>query len=444
MRPGLTARLVAIVAACAAATLLACDREGAGCPPDCNVVLVSIDTLRADHLGLHGYARDTSPNLDRLGREAVVFENAISQSAWTTPAHASMMTGLHPHEHGLVYYSRPGSLPDAIPTLAERLAARGYRTVSFNGGGYVSADFGLAAGFEIYGGTRFFRPNVDAARRWLEDHGSERFFLFLHAYDVHRPYVAPRPFDLFWEGETRFDLHGFCDSGEHAYGSPEELAYIVSQYDAGIRYADFVVGEFLDHLRDSGLLDRSIVVVTSDHGDELFEHGACDHIKSVYRELVHVPLLIRVPGQPPRRIRAQVPASIAVTPTVLELLGVDAGPLAARSLAPLVRGGGGGFAHVASETGKGGGNGTLRYWRGLQSERWKLVHARDGEQERFELYDLVEDPTEQVDVASTRPDVLDRLLPELLRIPVPGPPSADGAPLDPETLESLRALGYAQ
>jgi arylsulfatase A-like enzyme len=440
-----TSGLVRVAAALAIAVATgACSldlTDGAACPPDCNVILISIDTLRADHLGAYGYERDTSPNLDRFARDAVVFENAISQSAWTTPAHASMMTGLYPWEHGLVFYKNPGRLADEVTTLAELLGARGYRTAGFNGGGYVSDTFGLGAGFEIYEGTRFFRHNVDASIDWLERHGDERFFLFLHAYDVHRPYIVPKPFDVFSDPEARFDMRGFCDSGQHPYEDEEELAYIVSQYDAGIRYADYVVGEFLSHLHNEGLLDRSIVVVTSDHGDELFEHGACDHIKSVYEELVHVPLMIRVPGAGARRVSSPVPASVAVTPTVLELLGAETGKIGERSVAPLLRGEPGTPEGIISETGRGGGNGTLRYWRGLRTDRWKLVYARRGADERFELYDLRDDPLEQNDVISAKPAVFERMKAELLR-----PPFRTSAPsqahIDPETVEALRALGY--
>ncbi|RMF19365.1 MAG: hypothetical protein D6760_13135, partial [Deltaproteobacteria bacterium] len=173
--------------------LQACRRE-TGTPvvcERCNVVLVSVDTLRADHVGAYGYERPTTPHLDRFAAASVVFERAVSQSAWTRPAHASMFTGLYPVEHGIVSVHPPRRLGSKVPTLAAVLSRAGYRTAAFVGGGNLSAEFGFDSGFEVYRSPgRRFSETVPEAIAWIERDAGRPFFLFVHGLDVHRPYRA--------------------------------------------------------------------------------------------------------------------------------------------------------------------------------------------------------------------------------------------------------------
>jgi len=435
-------RLVAALGGCLVLGLVGCTPEPTDpCPPDCNVLLISIDTLRADHMSTYGYERETTPKIDAFAADAWVFENAISQSAWTTPAHASMMTGLYPAEHGLVYYSDPGTIRDENLTLAEILRRRGYRTGGFAGGGYVSDDFGFNRGFEIYESGRWLPPNTGDAISWMVRHRRERFFAFVHGFDVHRPYESPERFDLFNETGQEWDIARFCNPGKRNYESPEHLEYIISQYDAGIRYADDSVATLLDNLEREGLLDRTIVIITSDHGDEFFEHGECDHITSLYQELVHVPLIVRVPGRGGARIESRVAASVGVTPTVLELLEIDFRMPEHRSWLPSVEGTGS-PRPILAETGWQTG-----HLRAVVEGRFKLVLRTMAPTkeipevtETLVLFDLEDDPGELTDVSTEHPEVVARLEP-LLReraIPERQPVRKFSGELEKE----LESLGY--
>ena len=262
----------------------------------CNVVLISMDTVRADHLGTYGYGRPTSPNVDRLAEKAVVFENAISQSAWTLPGHGSMMTGLYPGRLGVTQYPAKRSLP-RVRSLAEEFSRAGYATGAFTGGGFVAAHFGFDRGFDVYASDgRRFEHNLEEALSWLRNNKDRRFFLFLHGYDAHRPYYSTpedkRAVGLM--GKRTAEQRGFCRKDNRE--KPDNLDVVIKYYDAAIRHGDVAVGRFLDERGTLGLDDRTVVLITSDHGEEFFEHGNCDHVRFLYREVVGVPFILRVPG----------------------------------------------------------------------------------------------------------------------------------------------------
>jgi arylsulfatase A-like enzyme len=271
---------------------------------DYNIILISIDTLRADHLHCYGYERDTSPNIDRIASESIVFENAVSQSAWTLPAHASMLTGLLPSEHGLIFYDNEGlgnkkgfgTLDGNITTLAEILKTFAYTNVSYNGGAWIDPAFGLRQGFDIYRwGGRYFKDNVPKSISWIKANPDKKFFLFLHAFDVHAPYNASPEFNVFYQYRGSFPAEKITFYTIESLESPE-YEYIVSQYDAGIRRADHDLGPLFDLLRERELSKKTILIITSDHGEMLGERGKWDHIYPLYEELIRVPLIIKIPG----------------------------------------------------------------------------------------------------------------------------------------------------
>ena len=446
---------------------------------DWNVLFVSIDTLRADHLGCYGYERETSPRLDALAEEGVVFEEARSASPWTTPAHLSLMTSLYPEAHGVYAYPVPGELDSDVVTLAEALSAQGWATAGFTEGGYAKGATGLDHGFATFPSwprdeetfvSHELEPsrleeNAERALSWLEEHATERFFLFFHTYEPHYEYRPPAKYvealapGLFsaeeraslaaaverWNrGEplgsadkgvlTRHylqgDLFGFelkrlrklskvlADFREKEWrdspGFAEDLAYVTALYDAEILFTDDVVGRLLDALERHGVLDETLVVVTSDHGEGLMDHDEMQHGFHLYEELLHVPLLLRLPGGAHAGARVSAPVrSIDVMPTVLDVLGLPL-PIAAQgtSLLPLLEGGGlvaGGFSEAL--TIQGGERDLLAYRRG----RWKLVvDVRDGAER---LYDLDADPEERRDVlASTDAALVEELRAELARV----------------------------
>ena len=384
------------VAVCLAAT--ACskvERPPALCA-DCNVVLISMDTVRADRLGIYGHTKPTSPNVDRFAEHALVFENAISQSAWTLPAHGSMMTGLYPGRLGVVHYPAKRSLPK-VRMLAEEFRSAGYATGGFTGGGFVASHFGFARGFDIYTSDgRRFEHNIEEAVDWLKQHKERRFFLFLHGYDAHRPYFssAGDKSAIGLRGKRSAERRNYCLKAVR--DKPADLDVVLQYYDASIRHGDRSVGYFLNALTGLGLADRTVVLITSDHGEEFYEHGHCDHVRFLYREIVNVPLLLRVPGLDAamRRIPDVVPASISIARTLLEIVGLDTKDFPGPSLMPLLKGEPSPFRDVYSETESVSGSlGSRGATIAVTTAKQKLISYLD--EGTDEGYDVVNDPGEQ-------------------------------------------------
>ena len=352
---------------------------GAGCgggteeearPERPNVLLISIDSLRADHLGCYGYGRRTSPRIDALAAEGALFEQAISTTSWTLPAHAALLTGLADSVHGCTDTDKP-LVPGRI-TLAERLAEHGYATAGFFSGPYLHPVFGLSQGFEtwvdctsyagfndqraqetgtIEGPDVWRRANDDVTNptvlrevaAWLRGSRREPFLAFVHLWDVHFDFVPPPPYDTLFDPDYAGEMTGrdFFFDPRIAPGMPErDLEHLIALYDGEIAWTDHHVGAILDLLGELGLADDTLVVLTSDHGTAFFEHGQRAHRNGLFDELVHVPLVLRLPGAVPAgaRVPDQV-SSIDVVPTVLELLGLGVpDDVMGRSLVPALRG----------------------------------------------------------------------------------------------------------
>ncbi len=316
-------------------------------PPTRGVVLISLDTLRADHLGAYGYGRPTSPFFDALAERAALFERHFVQAPATLPSHMSIFTGLWPREHGVV----PPALvlSPAIPTLPEVLRRHGLRTAAFTEGGWMGEGFGFERGFETYGAHEY-RDDTDVERtfeRGLEFLRSldrdERFFLFLHTYSIHDPYapperfraqLAPRPLPAGAPAPTGEALAAFNDGALEL--PPGAVERYVDLYDASIRYVDSALERLLGEIARLGLTAETTLVITSDHGEEFLEHGRLVHTQ-VYPECLHVPLVV---VHPRLRPGIRVPAltrAIDLAPTIFELAGVaDAPPTSGRSLLPLL------------------------------------------------------------------------------------------------------------
>jgi arylsulfatase A-like enzyme/Flp pilus assembly protein TadD len=391
----------------------------AGCtgePPRPNLILLSVDTLRADHLSCYGSDSTSTPHFDRLAREGVLFEDVSTVAPTTLPAHASLLTGVFPMHHGA--RDNVGfRVRDDVPTLATILKEAGYRTGGFVGSFVLDSRFGLARGFDVYSDAMpetergLLERRGDAvlkeAMDWIDGDREGPFFAFLHFFDPHRPYDPPGAFEP--RGE---------DLG--------------AGYRAEVLYVDSLLGTLLDVLEARGLSDSTAVVVTADHGESLGEHGEDTHGFFLYQSTLRVPLLVRAPSLPAGRRITDVARTVDIAPTVLEILGVEApaGFDGVSLLAtPLDR-------DVYSETLLP----RLHYgWselRSLRRKNWKLVLAP-----RAELYDLQADPgeernliLEQGAVASDLRESLERLEKATDRI--------HPEPLDENALSSLRALGY--
>jgi arylsulfatase A-like enzyme len=422
--------------------------------PRVPVVLISIDTLRPDHLGCYGYPRPTSPHLDAFREDAVLFRSAFAHAPSTLLSHASILTSLRPPHHG-ASIADDLAVPLEVVTLAEALRARGYATASFNGGVQLDGVYGLDQGFDVYESVRprgaapenlvdaadRFGHTVARARDFLSRQEGRAFFLFLHTYEVHHPY-SPDPADLApfrgdYEGPLpdaiSVELLEEINAGRRPVDE-RDRQHVVDAYDAEIRSADRAFGALVALLKERGLYDDALVVVTSDHGEELGEHGRLGwHSHTLYDELLRVPLLVKLPGNRRAGTTAgSLARGIDIAPTLLRALDLPV-PASFEGRDLLARGAGAGPEQIWS--GREAGHG--RVASSLRTPRWKLAGRR--------LFDLERDPGEHVDVAATHLDVTRRLAEQRRaviaerRIPPRRP-----APVDEELRERLRALGYVQ
>jgi len=416
-------------------------RKPAPATPIRNLVLVCLDTLRADHMGLYGHTRDTTPNLDTFARGAAVFERAYANASSTRPSHQAL------------FQSRPASLAAANgPALAEVLAARGFRTAAFTGGGNISAKLGFDRGFELYEESESgLAGSVPRAATWLRDNRDARFFLFLHTYDVHLPYDPPEPFASMYGppgysgqvegGNTRPLLRASrgldLNRPDSVRLDAADRERIVSLYDGGIRYTDDQLAHLFRLFDELELTRDTLVVFFSDHGEEFWEHGSVIHSHALYREVLHVPLLIAGPGIPASRV-SEIVSLMDLAPTMLDWLGIAApASYEGRSFAGWLRGGAREHHIVVSEQRK------LKSW--LQHP-WKLILNEPPTAP--ELFDLEEDPMETKNVAQANPEVVARLRGRL-EARLAGHLDAEVLEIepgidDPEHLERLRALGYIE
>jgi len=446
---------------------------GDGPPPaPQNVLLISIDTCRADHLSLYGYARETTPTLERLAADGVVFDQAFVQVTDTTPSHASLFTSRYPFVHGA---ANGVALRDEFVTLAELLRQSGLQTAAFvSGYTMTAADSGLDQGFETYddeltglGGPTARIPNERSAEQtaeralaWLERHADEPFFLFVHFFDPHALYQPPEPYDRMFETAAGppFPIPANRIPPYARISGENDARVYISRYDGEIRYVDDQIARLVEALESRGVLDDTLLVVTADHGESLTEHGFFfAHGWRLFEPSIHVPLLLRYPAALPRGRRvAGIAQSIDVMPTLLELLGID-GPaeMDGVSLLPLIHGRAPMLNPFAlSKTTK-----ALTYLNleierdqhdhyAIRTPEWKYLHGEDGL--TFQLFDLVSDPGETLDVAAAEPARI-RELRQLLRHVLEThqvDPSPFLQPLgddDRRRLEErLRSLGYIQ
>lgn len=332
-----------------------------------NVLLISVDMLRPDHMGCYGYRRDTSPRADSLAAEGVLFETHISSTSWTLPAHAAMFTGLADSVHGCMDTDK--RLADELVTVAEVFRDAGYATAGFYSGPYLHPAFGLGQGFDhyedctSYGQMTRDQPVAEwdrdlavmhksheditsplvhtAVKRWLDAHGGEPFFMFVHLWDPHFDFIPPAPYDTLFDPEYSGTIDGrnfFFNRAVHKDMPQRDLEHILALYDGEIAWTDLHVGKILDDLAAAGLLDNTVVAFTSDHGTEFFEHGLKGHRQTLFDESIHVPLILRYPAKLPAGLRVpQQTRLIDLAPTLLELAELSfEQDVMGRSLLPLI------------------------------------------------------------------------------------------------------------
>jgi len=435
----------------------ACGGAGGGAQP--HIILITADTLRADHLSLYGYARATSPRIDGFAGRAWQFKDAVTVIPKTGPSFGTIFTGLHPQEHGV--RSNFGAIPAALPVLAERLRARGYRTAAFVGNPVLRPGTGFDRGFEHY---QLFDGRHDAGTgpvnaaflEWARADWNRPTFVWIHYMDPHGPYTPRaevlRPFleDDLAQSAARVALtpadmpSGNADKvlgAVPAYqriDDEDRVAVYIARYDAEIREMDEAFGELLDHLKRHGLYDASAIVFTSDHGESLGEHDYYfEHGWFADEAELHVPLVIKPPGVREGRVVDQQVTHLDLLPTLLALAKV---PTDREGSGTDLLGALGDRAPVLIEN-------SDRYpekYYGLRGPGFKYL-VRDGDRAE-ELYDLRADPREQRNLAAEQPERLRELRQAcdetLRRARASALPQASVAPEDPQTLERLRGLGY--
>lgn len=456
------------IAALAALALAACSGPEPPAEPPHGLVLVVVDTLRADGLSAYGNPRPTSPAIDSLAEGGAVFERALSHAPWTYPGFVGLLSGSYPSPRVL---AADRSL---ARSLVEPLRDAGIATAAFTEGAYVSRRFGMDRGFDHFveeeGPVHLQRPDehagqgsaertFGAAIDWLRASGDRRFFVMIHTYEVHIPYrhrdyaesLPPGSLGPTYEHPTALEVR----RGTRPVGATE-LAYVRALYDGGVRSVDRQVERLLAALRETGLADRTVIALTSDHGEDLGDRDPRFlgwHGHRLFDEVLHVPLILHDPRfrWPVRRVGAQV-RLVDVMPTLLELARVPAPPdLDGRSLVPLLLGRERGDREALLDYVK------LPDWEklrphetGLSEGRMKLISGppSGGRGRAFELYDLEEDPGERRNLAEARYAERERLL-QRLRALRGGVQREGESPVavDPgvpdELRERLRALGYA-
>ncbi len=451
-------------------------------PEGPRIVLVSIDTLRADHVGCYGYGRPTTPHLDALAAEATLFLNAYAPSPWTLPSHVSLFTGLEAHNHQV--YSADERMSPSLETLADVLRQHGYVCGAITGGGFLSPRYGFAKGFDTYSeseGQFSFQDSAarvgQAAAEWLDRNADKRFFLFLHTYQPHAPYDAPDPYGTMFQGErplwSRLDLYthlGGAKVGIYKSLPEEEKRAIAALYDGEVRYVDdALIGPLTAKLKSLGLYDQTLLIITSDHGEEFYDHGGWGHGQSLYEELVRVPLIVKFPD---RRLRGhretRAARLIDIMPTVLEETGISLSGLTidGRSLRPLLMGREDRPRVVVAEScwllkngcppPNAASSSRLANQAALIAGPEKLVLTRPVRPEDrepylhppppfapVELYDLEADPRENTNLVEARAALAQRLFQQLNSIVEKAVQSAaERIILDRRLVEQLRALGY--
>jgi arylsulfatase A-like enzyme len=412
-----------------------------------NVVIIMVDTLRSDRLGVSGYERDTSPNIDKFASEGVVFERAFSVSPWTRTSVVSMFTSMYPVAHAC--QDTNDLADDALVMMAEIFKANGFTTGGFSTNISVSDKFNVAQGFDefIYFEREPWFANhpgradpgyvpiegmMADAFKWLLDVGDQPFFFYFHSTDPHWQYRPPDEFAL-WGDRRLGDL-----------------------YDGEIRYTDYYFQEIIDHLSRLEKLDETLIVFTSDHGEELFEHGGHGHGHTLYNELLRVPLIIRHPGLQPGRV-TETARLVDLLPTLIDIFDFEkhGAMIQGRSLLPVLRG------ETDPEPQEQFVLGEVKYpskIEGLSFEAnaWKLIRVIEmqpsrgfprGKRDTWELYDLTRDPGELENVVRFNPELVSsaRERMESLRekFDASGLEGKD-TDIDEETLEALRSLGYVE
>ncbi len=426
-----------------------------------SVLLISLDTLRSDHLGCYGYDAPTSPFLDTFAAEAVLFHNAFSQSSWTLPAHMSLFTSQYPIEHGAtVRKSTQHTSQGRGVMLAELLRNNFFTSAAYTGGGFLSGYLGFKEGFDIYSDTPLDYRNLFDTRslQFIEKHASQPFFLFLHTYCIHNYQTSPEILNQFdpdcsgkhheWEDiKSYIYLFQYAELGEE---EAAEVRHLEKVYDASIKYMDNQIEELFKYLKKQGLYDNLMIIITADHGEEFGEHQHTSHGQTLYDEMIKVPLIIRFPHGEYGGTQIEEPVTlIDVMPTILDYMGIQNPPgMSGVSLSPYLEG------EILKERPAFSDLRTDIFEFSLRTSRYHLIYKTvekglTGKMGgRFLLYDIIGDPGERYDIAQLDTELtfsLQKDLLDWLKQKGSGFAREDSrVDIDNKMENDLKSLGYVQ
>jgi arylsulfatase A-like enzyme len=437
-----------------------------------SVILISVDTLRADHLGCYGYERETSPNIDSLARDSVLFSNVYASSPWTLPSHVSILTSLHGVHHQV--YRDDERMDPEILSLADLLRQNRFFCTAFTGGGFVSSVYGFSKGFDMYqeGGGGVHRQDAAGylnrlVAEWLDTHSKDKnFFLFVHTYQPHDPYACPEPYkDMFLAKDAKWrhiNLMGHLGGRSNLFKPlPDgERQNIVDLYDGEVRYTDeALIGPFIQRLKELGLYDNSLIFFTSDHGEEFYDHKSWGHGHQLYDESLKVPLLIKFPGSRFKGTKvSNIVSLVDVMPTILEELRIDISELSldGKNLLPAIEGkeredrsfwadiGANVLnSHVPQKISTNSGFEKFILNRKYTEEDLSFFEYPPPETGPVELYELKSDPGEKLNIADKRADLVNQLIRTVEVLYSQARKRKSSKPeIDEDLKEQLRALGY--
>lgn len=434
-----------------------------------NIILISLDSLRADHLGCYGYQKDTSPNINKLAEDSVLFTNCFSQASQTLVSHMSMLTSLFPVNHQVYSFLRTNPF---LISIADLLRTKQYFTGAYTGGGQVSATLGFSKGFDFYNESREKLSQKDSppelfkkTAAWINRNQEKDFFLFLHTYEIHDPYAPPKNYaekfldeQAKWKSVYMFELTGQSKQ-KYRHFSDEEKQNIIALYDGEIAYTDDrLIKPLIRELKKLNLYDRTMIIITSDHGQEFYEHGGWLHTHSVYNELIKVPLIIKFPHSKYKGTKIQnFVRSVDIAPTILKEVDIEFSnhDLDGRSLMPLIKGKEKGNRIFFSEV-----RGYAKIFppqTATNKNGYKIIFNELGKtpqsyfdpppplKDEVELYFLENDPEEINTIAEAKKELTRELLDTIIKYLQQSKMGKDKLReiiIDDDLREKLKALGY--
>jgi arylsulfatase A-like enzyme len=423
-------------------------------PDSPNVILISIDTLRADRLGSYGNPRNTSPNIDKLASQGVLFENAYSQAPWTLPAMATVHTSLYPTEHGAI--RRHLAINKNLHTLAEQMKNNNYKTMGITTHSFVDSNHGFAQGFDIFDERNHRGVDDSSAERitqkamkLIRENKGNKFFLWIHYFDPHSAYLDHQEYSYAQKppGKLSHTINTSTLNNMIDDLNQEDVEFISDLYDEEVSYTDYSIGWVLDAVDELGLMDNTVIILTADHGEELMERARFGHGINTYDELIRVPLIIYNPYEKNLgglRVRHSVETR-KIAKTVLEISGIDNSHFGGHNLLDVARDNGDTATYLAfSEGSSARSTGTVNH--AVIGDGWKLI--RNLRDDTFELYDLESDPGEKINLIDSEGPAIEimrnKLTSGLSEFKKERLVELERVKFTKEEIDELKALGYMQ